>query len=361
VGFLGTGDDTQFSALPGALPVRGTSTAAPAGQQSGPSLSSEKQLNRSCGGNGWKTMQKLEQNILSFVEKFGFENVGFFTITFPVKITCAKEAGRRFNSLATHVLKRYRGWIAVLERHQDGSIHFHLVVALAFDIRTGFDFARLQAATPQDRAEKGFWRALAGEGHPILAEWAFWRKTAKAYGFGRHELLPIRTRQEAIARYIGGYIGKHFEHRLELDKGVRLVRYSKNCGRKFWGNYTGAATGLPWLWRQKVRIFAGKFDNENRGINEKHLQNRFGKHWAYKMRAEIMAMDLKFARQAYPDVYTYFLDRYAFHGEYPADYNLEFEGEHADRAIFVTEKMLGVVPRGTKHLTIDKQLRSVKE
>jgi len=326
--------------------------ARPAGRIGRPSLSSEKQLRQSCGGNGFKTAEKLEVNVLSFVEKFGVDKVGFFTLTVGdqkgkqfVKVWDAKEAGRRFNNLARRALKRYRAWIAVLERHQDGSIHFHLLVALGEDIRTGVSFREF---------EEGVYTSA---GDQLRSEWAFWRRTARRYGFGRHELLPIKTREEAIARYIGKYIGKHMEHRLELDKGVRLVRYSRyvvlpgsrEVGyRRAYGNFMGVG-GLSWLWRQKVRIFAGKLDKESRGYNEVAMQNRFGKHWAYKMRAEIMAVNLHFAKVQYPDLYTMALDGIAFHGQSSADWLADaVSPEHVrdiERAEWVSRNLLGHAPK----------------
>jgi hypothetical protein len=42
-------------------------------------------------------------------------------------------------------------------------------------------------------------------------------------------MLPVRKTAKDLARYIGKYIGKHVAARLAIDKGVRLVDYSKGA------------------------------------------------------------------------------------------------------------------------------------
>ena len=90
-------------------------------------------------------------------------------------------------------------------------------MVIGFDIRTGFDFSAVER---QD---------YSSANRLLREEWSFWRKTAPAYRFGRTELMPIRSSEEAIGRYIGKYIGKHMEAREDADKGARLVRYSRGA------------------------------------------------------------------------------------------------------------------------------------
>ena len=121
----------------------------------------------------------------------------------------SKEASKRFNSLASHVLNdRYVAWLRVLERQKSGRIHYHLVVVLRSDIRSGVDFAAIAS---------GDYRSA---GPALREEWAFWRRTAPLYRFGRTELLPVVSSAEAISRYVGKYLGKHLDARLPADKGL---------------------------------------------------------------------------------------------------------------------------------------------
>lgn len=174
----------------------------------------------------------LKFNVTRLSELYGIERLGFFTLTFPNPVFDAKEASRRFNSLNSNVLsKRYAETIVALERHRSGGIHFHCVLVMPCDIRTGVDFGKLQELCDRGSRVKHSEWVEAGVGENLFSEWAFWRKTAKRYGFGRTELLPIKSNAEAIATYVGGYIAKHIDQREKRDKGVRLVRYSRQAAR----------------------------------------------------------------------------------------------------------------------------------
>ncbi|MBV2336397.1 rolling circle replication-associated protein, partial [Escherichia coli] len=144
-----------------------------------------------------KSASALAWNVQYFVDTYGLSNVGFLTLTFRDHVTDPKEAQRRFNSLKTNILaKRYRAYIRVMEPMKSGRIHYHLLVALHSDIRTGFDFP---AVYRQD---------YSSANKAIRSEWSFWRKTAPKYGFGRTELMPVRSNSEGIGRYVGKYISK---------------------------------------------------------------------------------------------------------------------------------------------------------
>lgn len=185
----------------------------------------------------------LAWNVQNMAETFGIERLGFLTLTFADNVTCPKEAQRRFNSLATGVLReRYEAWVWVWERTKRGRIHFHLVVALSHDIRTGFNFADI---------DSGNYRSANSA---IRDEWAFWRLTAKKYRFGRTELLPVKSTAEGIARYVGKYISKHVGQREERDKGCKLVGYSRNA-RMATAKFSFATEGAK-QWRMKVGAYA---------------------------------------------------------------------------------------------------------
>ena len=89
-----------------------------------------------------KTSTALSANVVEFSVKYGLEKLGFLTLTFSDHVTCYKEASKRFNSLASNVLNhRYQAFIKVMERQKSGRIHYHLIVALNEDIRSGFKFS----------------------------------------------------------------------------------------------------------------------------------------------------------------------------------------------------------------------------
>jgi hypothetical protein len=168
----------------------------------------------------------------------------------------------------------------VLERQRSGRIHYHFLVALDHDIRTGFDFASA-AAGDYSTASK-FMRC----------EWRFWRRIAPRYGFGRTELLPVKSSTEAISKYVGKYISKHISQRNIEDKGVRLVRYSRGvragtCHFQF--RNSGSAE-----WRKKVALFAQimsvTIGKELNSIAD--LSFNLGKRWAYTHRDFIAGLPL---------------------------------------------------------------------
>lgn len=226
-----------------------------------------------------KTAVALSMNVAALAERHGIERLGFLTLTFADHVLDPKEAQRRFKSLRTGVLSdRYQGFIRVFERQKSGRIHYHLLIALDADIRTGVDFAAFA---------RGDYRSASPE---LRAEWAFWRRTAKAYGFGRTELMPIRSTHEGIARYVGKYISKHIDQREERDKGVRLADYSRGA-RIANTKFSWASPGAR-QWRAKLAIFAKTMFHAGRLSSPTYqgLRAGLGPKWAYHWKDFILSL-----------------------------------------------------------------------
>jgi hypothetical protein len=224
--------------------------------------------------NHRKTAFKLSNCVSRLCGKYGIERIGFLTLTFADHVTCAREAGRRYNSLRAGVLaERYEETICVLERMKSGRIHFHLLVVMRLDIRTGFNFTE---------ASEGVYSSANGH---LRAEWGFWRRTAKEYGFGRTELLPVKSNEEGLSKYVGKYIAKHVGAREDRDKGVRLVRYSRGASN---GSVAFMfASHRSRLWREQVKEFARR----NGCASLDDLTEKFGKRWAYGQREAITSIE----------------------------------------------------------------------
>ena len=209
----------------------------------------------------------LQGEIMALVEQFGIERLGFLTLTFADHLVEIREASRRFNNLNRRVLKaRYKRIVAVPERQKSGRLHFHCLVVMDTDIRTGCDFAAI--------ASRDYRSASAA----LKSEWEFWRETAPRYGFGRTELLPIKSTAEGISKYVGKYIAKHIDARIERDKAARLVHYiGYRRGERAFHPHMMFNSEHSWLWRQKVKAFArhyGIFDMED-------FKKRCGPRWCY--------------------------------------------------------------------------------
>jgi len=223
-----------------------------------------------------KSASALAWNVQHFVDTYGLSNVGFLTLTFRDHVTDPKEAQRRFHSLKTAILStRYRAYIRVMEPMKSGRIHYHLLVAMDSDIRTGFDFS---AVKNQD---------YSSANKAIRAEWAFWRRTAPKYRFGRTELMPVRSNSEGIGRYVGKYISKGIESRTEQFKGVRLVEYSRKAkiaSTRFQFVTDGSAE-----WRRKLSIFV-HYISDNMGCEPSFdgLRKVLGSRWSYHWREFIL-------------------------------------------------------------------------
>ncbi len=239
----------------------------------------------------------LAWNVQQMAEKYGLERLGFFTLTFVENLTDRSEAQRRWNSLATNVLrKRYEAGIRVVERQKRGAVHYHCIVVLDADIRTGYSFER-------DKENGKGYDPHAPQS--LKNEWAFWGNpkrpgAAARYGFGRVEMKPIESTSEGIARYIGKYLSKHYQVRKLEDRGWRLAEY--------WGDSRMARTRFAWStdnaasWRAKCRTFAQivnewiKDEAKIRGLpligddDMEGLGRWLGPHWAYDFREFIFSL-----------------------------------------------------------------------
>ena len=75
------------------------------------------------------------------------------------------------------------------------------------------------------------------------------------YGFGRSELLPVKTNSKGLARYVAKYISKHINSRLPEDKGYRLIRTTidkKSLWKIANSNFSFVSAGSR-LWREKLQ------------------------------------------------------------------------------------------------------------
>lgn len=236
-------------------------------------------------GHYKRAAMALQINVQALIDTHGIERIGFLTLTFADHVLEAREASRRFNSLATNVLNvRYpRGWIRVMERQKSGRIHYHLLVVTDDDIRFGFDF---DAATKRD---------YKSASNHLRREWAFWQKSSKSHGFGRTELLPIRSNSHVMGAYVGKYIAKGLDARKEADKGVRLVGISKGA-RTATTRFTPVDYGST-QWRAKCHAFyhwlrqVAPEGHVRHVLSPDDIPRVFGKRWAYEWRTFIMSFD----------------------------------------------------------------------
>lgn len=206
------------------------------------------------------------------VRKWGLGRLGMLTLGFedpPPKTI--KEASRRFNSLATNAKfsERYLAWLAVIERSpKTGRLHFHFVVVMPGDIRTGFDHEAVKC------------RDYSSACKLLRDEWAFLRTNVTKYGFGGYvQLLPVRSNVDSFAGYLAKYLVKQFGTR-RGDKGARLVRYCKGWQRTVHGSFS-------WVGERKRKIEAQRRLEEMGKLfgfdGEFGAELIWGKRWKYHL------------------------------------------------------------------------------
>ena len=201
---------------------------------------------------GKKSTAALEMNVEAFCNYYPINNIGFLTLTFADDIQCPKEAQKRFKSFYKYCLHKYFGdYIRCYERQENGRIHYHLILDCKVDILTGFDFKQFyNKKLPRYGRYKSANKALK-------AIWKLLRDSMEKYGFGRHELLPIRTCSARLAKYVGKYISKHVQARIAEDKNVRLVQCSQDSGHSWKvanSNFSFFSYGST-LWRKKLQTY----------------------------------------------------------------------------------------------------------
>lgn len=227
-----------------------------------------------------KAMFVLRENVDFLIQTHGINHVGFLTLTFPDQVINGKEASKRFNSLASNYLKRkFKHWVRVYERHKNRRLHLHLLVITDCDIRTGFDFEAVRSRNYRSvpPALRAYWKDL--------------RENLPKYSFGRHQLEPVRSSGSVMAKYLSKYLGKDMGQRSSLDKGVRLVGYSKGV-RVANSRFSWASDGAR-EWRKKVALFVALVSSKY-GVEASFdgVRSIMGSRWCHEHRGYIASLDL---------------------------------------------------------------------
>jgi hypothetical protein len=210
-----------------------------------------------------------------------------------------KEAQRRWNNLNRTISRdgKFTVLVKVLEVQRRGAFHYHLLVKIGEDIRTGFDWVAFKKAAEaynaKDKEEgKRQTKIYATSATDHLRHlWGYMRAKCKSHGFGRSELMPIEYPNN-IGSYLGKYLNKDDQERengtwanVELTKGMRRVSYGrkeiKTHSAKF--SWVAHPRSNP-LFRHRLKEWA-----EYRGFTSmEHIKEHLGKHWTHHYFQEIM-------------------------------------------------------------------------
>ena len=312
--YLGNGEG---EAPPFSCPPRGPETGSPAllylnSQNSDKSLKKEEKKNeeKPIAKRGWtpksktyKKMKTLTDNVSEWAKDLGVENLGFLTLTFKRNLRDPKEAQRRWNNINRTISrdKKFEVLAKVVETQARGAIHYHCLVHIGQDIRTGFDwdaFKKAAEAYEAKNAKEGRAQtkkyAKSASKH-LRHLWGYMRKKADTHGFGRTELAPIEY-PDNIGSYLGKYLNKDDEMREKGKdqpwmKKVRKISYGRKHRRKHSAEFSWVS-GKGAEWRRKLREWA-----EYRGFkNTDEIKSAYGKNWSYLIAQEVKHDEVKLQR-----------------------------------------------------------------
>ena len=241
-----------------------------------------------------KKCDSLAINVKSFAKRYGIERLGFLTLTFGENLKDPREAQRRYKNLSRTWRrdKPFKVLVKVVEEQKRGAIHYHLLVLMDKDIRTGFDFQAFaragEAYTKGYRKEGNRWTKIyASKASPHLKEmWAYNRKKCESHGFGRAELAPIEYPNN-IGSYLGKYLvkGDNYMGGNGQKVRVRQLTYARDIRRVANPNFSWVSNpkGLP-----PFRTYLKKWAEFRGYENVDEIKRDYGKHWSFHLYGEIM-------------------------------------------------------------------------
>ena len=249
----------------------------------------------------YKTKKSLTQNCNYFAKLYGIERLGLFTATFKENLTDGKEASRRWKNL-NDTYRRAKKWkllARVAETQARGAIHYHCLVLLEEDIRTGFDFEAHEECMNHKHGTNEYKklnkRRTASASRYLRHLWAYGRQKAQSHGFGRCSLEPIRYPNN-LGNYLGKYLCKEFEVTerggSRMEARVRKISYGKH--RKPYSSNFSWLNGNGGLWRKRLVEWSAY-----RGFHSTdHIASRYGPRWSYHLYGEIMFDTVRMQREA---------------------------------------------------------------
>lgn len=132
------------------------------------------------------------------LKTYGAAHLLFVTLTFPEHVSSAHEAHAHLNSFLNKVRPRYEAYLWVLDIHQSGAIHYHLLIATKDDIYKGTyvsGFEKHLGHTAKQRRQHM---------NPSLRSHSDWfENEAPKHQFGRVRVEPIYSEEPIAAiRYL---------------------------------------------------------------------------------------------------------------------------------------------------------------
>jgi hypothetical protein len=188
------------------------------------------------GRTNRKRVFAAQENMRGYVRRAGEDRIGVLTLTTADECRSLREFQRRWNSLMTNFVRRlWKSGVWVRERQmRTGNWHGHALVDVGFEIRPGFPFEEVAR------------RNYRNVDHRIRDLWKQLREKAPGFGFGRTELLPIKSNREWAIKYLTSYLGKA----LLSEKAI-----GEDKARLFgiWGSVRSVYSRFDWVSARLMR------------------------------------------------------------------------------------------------------------
>jgi hypothetical protein len=229
--------------------------------------------------DGKRSQFVAAENIAAYIRSVGEGHVLIGYLTCP-GAQSLEVFQRKWKSFRDGVLRKmFPSGIWVRERQsKTGDWHTHFVVGAGFDVRSGY---------PWEEVAKRHYGAVDPR---IRAYWKFLRDKTELYGFGRHNLEPIRTRGEAAALYLSKYLSKRTgSDKLVGEERSRLFGIwgvGRFCSFKFSWNTAGGRQH-----RRKLATIA-RLVGQLRSCSVENLDDlklELGREWWRKLRRIILS------------------------------------------------------------------------
>lgn len=272
-----------------------------------------------------KGVLSLTENVREFVRYFGAEKMVFFTVTLANRNGCAPDPDRAqaaWRKMEKAMVQEFPlGGVRNMERGgETRRLHFHSLLAVGSDVRTGYDFEGSRASQAADRRAKWRLHSTANPNLRSVHDKLF--AIARRAGFGIiFHCEPVRSTEEAVAVYMAKYIVKHVGQRMEEDKGRRLVDYFGEARDRrsfpgasffaFGGCLTEVREGVTrpnyrnawaWIWRAKCAVYFKRWGISIDDFDT--VKEKLGSRWAHFHGEEIRAVRLKW----YPHTFMAVMD-----------------------------------------------------
>jgi hypothetical protein len=222
-----------------------------------------------------KCLFAARENMRGYVRRVGEDRIGVLTLTTADECQSLREFQRRWNSLMTNFVRRlWRSGVWVRERQmRTGNWHGHALVDVGFEIRPGFPFEEVSRRNYRnvDSRVRDLWKQL--------------REKAPRYGFGRTELLPVKSNSEWAIKYLTSYLGKA----LLSEKTV-----GEEKARLFgtWGCLRNVYSRFDWVSARLVRKKKAWLGWAHGFVDEGAFSQGYGDRWWFRLGESLMRVIL---------------------------------------------------------------------